>query len=266
MKKESRGIQSIEVGGQLLQALSRTGRPMMLRDLAAQAGMPPAKAHPYLVSFGKLGLVEQDTASGHYELGPLALEMGLVSLERLDPVRLATPEITALAERIGQSTALAVWGTHGPTIIRFEQSSHPIHVNMRTGTVMSLTHSATGLVFAAYQGPKMIESLVQAELARANASAAARSRAWKKMEAQMQEVRQHGLARVIGQPIPGINAFSAPVFDHTRHIVLALTTLGPEGSFRPEWNSPIARALREAAASVSRRLGYREVSMQEAQP
>lgn len=258
MKKESRGIQSIEVGGQLLQALARVGAPMMLRDLAAQAGMPAAKAHPYLVSFGKLGLVEQNPATGHYELGPLALEMGLVSLERLDPVRLATPEITALAARTGQSTALAVWGTHGPTIIRFEQSSHPIHVNMRTGTVMSLTHSATGLVFAAFQPPKVVEGLVQAELARDIASATARTRAWKKMAAQLQEVREQGLARVIGQPIPGINAFSAPVFDHTRHIVLALTTLGPQGTFSPEWNGAIARALREAAASVSRRLGYRE--------
>lgn len=45
----SRGIQSIEVGGQLLLALAHHGRPMALKDLARDAGMPPAKAHPYLV-------------------------------------------------------------------------------------------------------------------------------------------------------------------------------------------------------------------------
>ena len=59
MENDKRGIQSIEVGGQLLRALVRSGEPMMLRDLAAAAGMPPAKAHPYLVSFARLGLVEQ---------------------------------------------------------------------------------------------------------------------------------------------------------------------------------------------------------------
>ena len=47
-----RGIQSIEVGGQLLRALAHRGRPMALKDLARDAGMAPAKAHPYLVSFG----------------------------------------------------------------------------------------------------------------------------------------------------------------------------------------------------------------------
>jgi DNA-binding IclR family transcriptional regulator len=33
---------------------------MALKDLALAAGMSPPKAHPYLVSFGKLGLIAQD--------------------------------------------------------------------------------------------------------------------------------------------------------------------------------------------------------------
>jgi len=41
---KSRGILSIEVGGRLLEALARVGEPMMLRDLAREAGMTPAKA------------------------------------------------------------------------------------------------------------------------------------------------------------------------------------------------------------------------------
>ena len=40
--KEPRGIQSIEVGGQLLLALAHQGRPMALKDLAREAGMTPA--------------------------------------------------------------------------------------------------------------------------------------------------------------------------------------------------------------------------------
>ena len=37
-----RGIQSIEVGGALLQALADQGRALALKDLAAAAGMAPA--------------------------------------------------------------------------------------------------------------------------------------------------------------------------------------------------------------------------------
>src|SRR5580765_3558766 len=102
-----RGIQSIEVGGQLLRALVHHGRPMALKDLAREAEMSPAKAHPYMVSFGRLGLIEQDRTSGHYLLGPLALQLGLISLQQADPVHVATPLIAELAQHIGQTVAIA---------------------------------------------------------------------------------------------------------------------------------------------------------------
>jgi DNA-binding IclR family transcriptional regulator len=110
MPGDQRGIQSVEVGGELLRVLTEHGEPMMLRDLASGAGMPPAKAHPYLVSFVRLGLVEQDRATGRYELGSMALQMGLASMRRLEPVRIATEAITELVLRIGQTVAIAVLG------------------------------------------------------------------------------------------------------------------------------------------------------------
>src|SRR5256885_2608278 len=76
------GDWSSDVCSSDLKALARTGRRMALKDLAREAGMTAAKAHPYLVSFCKLGLMEQDRASGHYGLGPLAIQMGLISLDR----------------------------------------------------------------------------------------------------------------------------------------------------------------------------------------
>ena len=50
-EKTRAGIQSVEVGFALLDTLARAIGPLMLRDLAGAAGMNPAKAHRYLVSF-----------------------------------------------------------------------------------------------------------------------------------------------------------------------------------------------------------------------
>src|SRR4029079_4027580 len=109
MSTEQRGIGSVEVGGALLRVLTEAEGPMMLRDLAASAGMTAAKAHPYMVSFMRLGLVEQDGASGRYELGPLALQMGLASMRRLNPVRIATEAIVELVLRTNKTVALRRW-------------------------------------------------------------------------------------------------------------------------------------------------------------
>jgi DNA-binding IclR family transcriptional regulator len=252
--RDRRGIQSIEVGGQLLLALGRTGKPMVLKELAREAGMPAAKAHPYLVSFARLGLIEQDPLTGRYELGPQLLQLGLVSLQRLDPVRIATKEIATLSTDTGHTVAIAVWGNMGPTIIRVEESSHALHVNLRTGTVMSLLNTATGLVFAAFLPPKAVEGMIRTEVNRLGGLADPPSQ--EKIEALLAEVRRRGLARIAGALTPGINAVSAPVFDHAGNIILAITAIGSSGVFDPDWNSPIARSVVEAANRISRLLEH----------
>jgi DNA-binding IclR family transcriptional regulator len=257
MAGDQRGIQSVEVGGELLRALTEYGEPMMLRDLASSAGMPPAKAHPYLVSFVRLGLVEQDRATGRYELGPLALQMGLASMRRLEPVRIATEAIAELVLRIGQTVALSVWGNHGPTVVRIEEASGAVHVNMRTGSVMSLFGTATGRVFAAFLPPKMIENFVETGVGRASVGdETARQMSRKQIAAAVAEVRERGLARAVDRPIPGVNAFCAPVFDHSGSIALAITAIGPSGTFDAGWDSDIAKELLDCAETISKRLGF----------
>lgn len=245
-----RGIQSIEVGGQLLRALVHVGRPMALKDLARESDMAPAKAHPYMVSFGRLGLIEQDTDSGHYRLGPLALQLGLIALQQADPVQLATPVIAGLAQRIGHTVAIAVWGDRGATIVRIAESPSAVHVAMRHGTVFSLAHTASGRLFGAYLDAPVVRQLLDEERRRDKSLVG-----WKEFEAQLTDVRAHGVSRSEGEIVPGVNAMSAPVFDHTGAIVLAITAIGPAGTFGTTWNGDIARALKEGAHSVSQRLG-----------
>jgi DNA-binding IclR family transcriptional regulator len=261
MKRESRGIQSIEVGGELLRALARSGEPMMLRDLAREAGMAPAKAHPYLVSFSRIGLIEQDETTGRYEIGALALELGLISLRRLSAVRIATPRIAALAGQIDHAVSLAVWGTNGPTVVQIEEPGHPVHIVMRVGSVMSLLETATGRAFAAFLPPKTVNAALAAGLDRFgvgyNPKRAVKS---PKVAEMLAEVRRHGLARALGDPLPGVNAFAAPVLDHAGHVALVITAMGPEATFDARWDGGIANALRDCVGEISKRLGHGTVA------
>ena len=256
MAKESRGIQSIEVGGELLQALVRNGEPMMLRDLAREAGMSPAKAHPYLASFSRIGLIEQDPSTGRYEFGALALELGIVTLRRLSAVRVATPAITALAGTIDHAVSLAIWGTHGPTVVRMEEPSHPVHIAMRVGSTVSLLETATGRIFAAFMPPATINAALTEGLDRLSIGYDPnRKIKGPAIDKILADIRTRGLARAVGEPLRGVNAFSAPVFDHSGAVVLAVTAMGAVGTFDVNWNSPIASALLDCTNAISRRLG-----------
>lgn len=253
--KERRGIQSIEVGGQILLALAHHGRPMSLGDLARAANMPSGKAHPYLVSYSKLQLVTQDAATGHYWLGPTAIQLGLVSLQMLNPVREATPFAESLAQKTGHSVALSVWGNHGPTIVLLVEPIYPLHVNLRTGTVMSLAGTATGRLFAAYLPSKLIEVSMREDYKRLGPDISHPLKS-EVVEKRLKEVRKHGLSRSVNHPTPGVNSFAAPVFDYSKKIVLGITLMGSSGAFDPSWSGIQAKAVKDCASEVSRRLGF----------
>ncbi|PRD64021.1 IclR family transcriptional regulator [Malikia granosa] len=250
--RTSRGIQSVEVGGQLLKALAHTGRRMALKDLAREADMTPAKAHPYLVSFGKLGLIEQDPVSGHYGLGPLAMQLGLISLQQVDPVRLAIAALPGLAHKLGCTMSVAVWGGLSPIIIRVEEGPTPVHISMRHGSAASMRHTATGKVFAAL---RPAEEVAQA-LAREGHAGALDEPGF---AAELQAVRQGGLSRVQDELHLGISGLAAPVFDGFGRLALVIAAIGPTASMQLDEASPQALTLKQASQSISERLGARRL-------
>jgi DNA-binding IclR family transcriptional regulator len=248
-----RGIQSIEVGGRLLVALAGAGRALPLKELAQAAGMTAAKAHPYLVSYGKLGLIVQDGhggpggqagpagPSGRYGLGPLAMQLGLISLQQVDPLRLATQRLPALAAEIGQTVGITVWGEQGPTVVRTEEAPTPVHVTMRHGAVMSLRGTASGRLFAAYLPRKV----VQAAGGRIDAAFAQ----------ELAAIRGAGLSHAVDSAVPGVSGLAAPVFDGSGALVLALTAIGASASFDTRAQGTAAQALTRCAGELTAQLG-----------
>jgi DNA-binding IclR family transcriptional regulator len=254
--KEQRAVQSVEVGGRLLLALAAHRAPMTLKDLAARAELPPSRAHPYLVSFGRLRLIEQQAETGLYALGPAALQLGLSCLQQLDPLRAAQPVAEQLAASTGYAVALAVWGNFGPTVVRMIDARQALHVSMRVGSVMSILGTATGRAFAAALPAQTIQLAMTAALGEAAPKRAALNAADVEVLRQAKaDLQAHGVTRAHGRPIPGVNAFSAPAFDHEGAPAIVITALGHQDHFPVAWNSSAAKAVKAAAAEISGRLG-----------
>jgi DNA-binding IclR family transcriptional regulator len=256
--KSQAGIQSVEVGFALLDALVRAPGAMMLRDLALAAGMSPAKAHRYLVSYQRLGLVVQDGSSTRYDLGPAALKLGLASLERMDAVQLARSRIDDLMNEIGHTVAIAVWGNHGPTIVHWQEPARAVTVNLRLGDVMPLLSSATGRCFAAFAPQALVQPLLQAEITQLGTSTRTGvPRDAAQVRVLLEETRTQGLGRVVDTLLPGISGLAAPVWDASQRIALSLVSLGSSANFDGEIQGQVAQALKRCAAELSQDLGYR---------
>ncbi|MCX8516489.1 MAG: IclR family transcriptional regulator [Rhodoferax sp.] len=249
------GVQSLEIGISILKAISAGHRSMMLKDIAASAQMPASKVHRYMVSLMRSGLVEQDPLTSRYDLGPFALTLGLVAVDRLDRIGLGLSAIATLRDEINETTALAVWSDKGPVIIRSEGAHRPITVNVVTGTALNVLTSASGRIFAAWLPPENTLALIQEEMQGQGLPAALRSR--QAFSLLLESIRKQGVAAVTDYHlVPGVAAVAAPVFNAKGEITLSVLAIGVKEMIDLSANGAVVAALKRSASGLSERLGY----------
>ncbi len=241
----------------LIDVLIRSKREMSLKELAQGAEMPPSKAHRYLVSFCRSGLVEQTELQGRYDLGPLALRIGLSSLGRTNLERVAWQGLARLRDELDQTVTQTIWTDHGAVVLRSEEPTRTVMVNVKVGRTLPVTLSATSRLLLAFLPRDRTRDLVEAEFERgAQPHYLGEKLDRRGFEQMLREVRERGLSRAESDLTDGIAALSGPIFDRTGNIVMAMTVLGPVGTLDIDWSGPNAIALRAACSELSARLGF----------
>jgi DNA-binding IclR family transcriptional regulator len=253
-KRERPGIQSVEIASGILAVLARLAQPLQLKDLARQCAMPAAKVHRYLVSLTRTNLVAQDNVDGRYSVGPEAIALGLAGLHAVDVVRIASASLVELRDASGETAVLAIWNNTGPVIVRIEESSRPVFMNVRVGSMLPIMRSAVGRIFAAYLPAAAARRLIEAERRRRR-GAPDRGNA-PPIDDIVAATRRHEIAVVDGDLVPGVTALAAPIFDHRGRIVASIALLGGPEHLRASTNSEAASLLKRTAASISLRLGF----------
>lgn len=253
-----RGIQSVVIGFRILDCLAQAETPLGLKDLGQAVGMPSSKLRFYLVSFLELGLVMQLGANGRYGLGPAALKLGLAALEKVDVVRLAGREIAVLAELLGYTVTLSVWGSHGPTIIDRIDGRNRTVLELRVGSVLPLVASATGRVFAAFMPRAVTAPLLRKEKRQGGREVSGELE--NDPYLSMQAIRAARFAWARGTLLAGFTAIASPVLDRTGMPVAVLSVVGAVGKMSDDPAGPQGRALLELTTRLSQQLGWRELS------
>ena len=247
---QQRSIQSIEIGFTLINALERADGPLSLKEVAQRAGMSASKAHFYMVSFKRVGLVEQLPDTGHYALGRYALDLGLSALRRLDLVELSREAMQALSAAIGESLFLSVWGNHGPTIVFKVDGPRPTPMTLQIGYVLPLLRSATGRIFLSYLPAHQTAGYLNQEVA----ALTPKQRAALDAEKLKQRIRERELADTDSLLNTGFAGLSAPIWNHQHELAGALTIISPSDAAGAA-AARNATLLRDTARLLSRALG-----------
>ena len=194
---------------------------------------------------------------------------GTENIARLKAVRLATRALVELSDELDETLGLGVWGNKGPTMVRWEESSTPVSDNLRTGLVLPVLTSATGLAFAAWLPREATAPFIEAELAQG--ALVAEGLPPGRLDEQLAAIRANGIVRLLGTDAfadlygTSISAASVPVFDQAGAMVLALTAIGSTQKMDLGDDGRLVQGLRRCAATLSQRLGAQAPATQEHQ-
>jgi DNA-binding IclR family transcriptional regulator len=255
------GIQSVEIAMTVLLALEQSAGPASLTQIAALSGMQPSKAHRYLVSLGRAGLVSQSPSSGLYDLGPAMRRLGAEALRRMDEVALASEYLPGLRDRTKHAINLAVWGDHGPVIVRWDYGSHVLPITVRVGATLPMLSSSIGRVYLTHLPRTLTDPVVAAQDATADQRFTD-----EEIERIKADVRHNGFAVTSGGVIPGVTSVAAPVFTTGEALPLAVAIVLPARLATDDVLRAVSAELLNTTGAMSAQLGHQGAATPEDRP
>jgi DNA-binding IclR family transcriptional regulator len=254
-KPERGGVQSVRIAAKILKALASGDGALPLKDLASASGLARAKAHRYLTSLRNAGLVSQNLDTGHYQIGPEAVAIGLAGLRRLSPVAEVCNALPGLRDLINQTVTVAVWSETGPVVVAMQESDHWITMNIRIGSRLPILTTAIGRTFLAHLPEAVVAPLVAAERRDAQ-SRRMPMPSPEEIDALTSEIRSRRLSRAPSALIPGVDAIAVPVFDYRNNLVAVICVVARSESKITGWDGSAVQALTAVASQLSARLGF----------
>lgn len=249
----ARTIQSLERAAAVLRLLAGGERRLGLSDISSAIGLAKGTTHGILRTLQQEGFVEQDPASGRYQLGAELLRLGNSYLDVHELRARALVWTDDLARSSGESVYLGVLHQQGVLIVHHVFRPDDSRQVLEVGAMHPLYSTALGKVLCAYD-PVAHSEVAEVEREALTAHTVTGADAF---ETALELTRARGWAADVEETWEGVASVAAPVHDRRRMPVGAVGITGAvervcrEGTVRPE----IVAAVRDCARAVSRDLG-----------
>jgi DNA-binding IclR family transcriptional regulator len=249
----AKNIQSVERAAAMLRLLAGGERRLGLSEIAASLDLAKGTAHGILRTLHSEGFVEQDRASGRYQLGAELLRLGNSYLDVHELRARALVWADDLARSSGESVHLGVLHQHGVLVVHHVFRPDDSRQVLEVGAMQPLHSTALGKVLAAYDPVAHGEAVGAGLTAHTPHTVTVPA----EFESSLELVRARGWAADVEETWEGVAAVAAPVHDRRRTTVGAIAVTGAVERLREngELRPGLIASVRECARAVSRDLG-----------
>ena len=246
-------ILSVAKAMELLQILSRAGRPLSLKELTDLCGYPKSTVFGLLTTMRLHDVVTQ-TPEGKYTLGLRLFEYGRQVERSWDISRVARPYMEHLCQQTGASVMLSVY--EGGSVITLDQveTRGSLRVVSDTGSRLPIYCTSQGKVFLAHMSRSGAEALL-----RGQSLTQFTPHTITDIPALLREAeacRANGYAIENGEYKIGLRSISAPVCTVEGKVRYAVGVIGMFRSVHSDEFHNAVEQVRATAAMISAALGY----------
>ncbi|MEV6314443.1 IclR family transcriptional regulator [Streptomyces sp. NPDC051776] len=247
-------VQSIERAAAILRLLAGGPRRLGLGEVAASLGLAKGTTHGILRTLQHVDFVEQDEATGKYQLGAALLHLGTSYLDVNELRSRSINWADALAARSGEAVRLGAPLEGQVLIIHHVFRPDDTLQTLDVGSLLPLHASSLGKVLLAF-GSTPLEPLLEAGL---DAYTRHTLAAPDELTRALAEIRELGWAAEVQEMSMGDAGVAAPIRGHGGLVVGAIGASGAvericDSQGRPQ--PALVTLVRDAARAVSRDLG-----------
>jgi DNA-binding IclR family transcriptional regulator len=247
-------VQSIERAAAILRLLAGGPRRLGLGEVAASLGLAKGTTHGILRTLQHVDFVEQDEATGKYQLGAALLHLGTSYLDVNELRSRSINWADALAARSGEAVRLGTPLEGKVLIVHHVFRPDDTLQTLDVGSLLPLHASSLGKVLLAF-GSTPVEPLLEAGLDAYTRHTLAVPEDLTRALAEIQEL---GWAAEVQEMSMGDAGVAAPIRGHGGLVVGAIGASGPvericDSRGRPQ--PALVTLVRDAARAVSRDLG-----------
>ena len=248
-------VRALAKGLSMLGLFDAEHREWTLDEMVTELKLPRMTGYRMARTLQSAGYLVTDQQSGRYRLGPALIASTYLSEGYAELVAIARPYLESLVEQTGESATLAVDVDGVAVCVDMVDSPRPHKREVAVGRVIGDTANAHGKMYAA--------SMPDAD--RAHLLAAPHERLTPKtitdpeeLAAELQRVRDEGVAFDIEERNLGTCAVAAPVRDQMGAVIGSIGVIVPTGRFGADEREICVSAVKAAGASLSGFLGYAE--------
>ena len=241
----------------IIEHMAEARGPVGVSELAVAVGMPKPRIYRHLRTLVSRGYVTQQAESDKYGLTLRLSHIGRAIAEQTEFQVEAQSVMRALRARAGQSVAIGQIEDAGVRVVDILAHRSAVEISSRPGTLLDFHCTAQGKIALAFGPPSLWQGLRRAPLRRwTDATITDLDR----LRIETERVRKRGWAVAPGEILSGINALAAPIFDGGGALAGTIGILGSVQHLAPRPAPKLVAAVLDAAADLSRRLGFRQAA------